>query len=194
MRKVELSSEVLRIGSPPSSLPCTIKGTQVHALYSPTVGANIISSECAFCHLRDELLVQTDKTFKTSSGEILEAYGTLQNVSIRHEDVEVILDFHIFDIQDIDLLVRKPIEKFLTNALTQNKLDVHPGKETISVQIAKATNSMTEPSLDSEPIEEVKGILLIDSPKSLLEKDVEEFIKEDDEPTEPIYIRVRDSP
>ena len=47
---------------------------------------------------------------------------------------------------------------------------------------------MTEPSLDSEPIEEVKGILLVDSPESLLEKDVEEFIKEEDEPTEPIYI------
>ena len=111
-------------------------------------------------------------------------------MSIRHEDAEVILDFRIFDIQDFDLLVGQPIEKFLTNALTQNKLEVHPGKETISVQIAKATNSMTEPSLDSEPIEEVKGILLIDSPKSLLEKDVEEFIKEEDEPTEPIYIYI----
>ena len=47
---------------------------------------------------------------------------------------------------------------------------------------------MTDSSLDSKPIEEVKGILLIDSTKSLLEKDVEEFIKEEDEPTEPIYI------
>ena len=132
-------------------------------------------------------MVQTDKTFQTPSGEILEAYGTLQNVSIRHEDVEVILDFHIFDIQDFDLLVGQPIEKFLTNAPTQ-KLEVHPEKETISVQIAKATNSMTEPSLDSEPIEGVKRILLVDSPESLLEKDVEEFIKEDDEPAEPVYI------
>ena len=196
LREMELSSEVLRISSPPSTLPCTIKGTQVETLYSPSVGANIISSECAFRHLRDEPLVQTDKTFQTSFGEILEAYGTLQNVSIRHEDIEVILDFHIINVQDFDLLVGQPIEKFLTNAPTQNKLEVHPGKETISVQIAKATNSMTDSSLDSKPIEEVKGILLIDSPKSLLEKDVEEFIKEEDEPAETtyIYIRVRDSP
>ena len=138
-----------------------------------SVGANIISSECAFRHLRDEPLVQTDKTFQTSSGEIQEAYGTLQNGSIRHEDVEVILDFHIFDVQDFDLLVGQPIMKFLANASTQNKLEVHLGKETISVQIAKSTNSMTKPSLDSEPIEEVKGILLVDSPESLLEKDAE---------------------
>jgi hypothetical protein len=52
---------------------------------------------------------------------------------------------------------------------------------------------MTEPSLDSEPIEEVKGILFVDSPKSLPEKDDEEFIEED-EPAEPIYISEFETP
>jgi len=51
LREMELSSEVLRITSPPSTLPCTIKGTQVDTLYSPTVRSNIISSECTFRHL-----------------------------------------------------------------------------------------------------------------------------------------------
>jgi len=170
LREMKLSSKVLWISCPPSTLSCTIKGTQVDTLYSPTVGANIISSECAFRHLRDEPLVQTDKTFQTSFGEILEACGTLQNVSIRHEDVEIILDFHMFDVQDFDLLIGQSIEKFLTDAPTQNKLEVHQGKETIYVQIARATNSMTEPSLDFEPIKEVKGILLVDSPESPYEK------------------------
>ena len=146
---MELSSEVLRISSPPSTLHCTIIGTQVDTLYSHIVRANIISSECTFHHLRDEPLVQTDKTFQTSSGEIQEAYGTLQNMSIRHEDVEVILDFHIFDVQDFDLLIGHPIEKFLTDASTQGMPEVRPGKETNSVQIATATNTMIEPSLDS---------------------------------------------
>ena len=115
-------------------------------------------------------------------------------MSIRHEDVEVILDFHIFDVQDFDLLVGQPIEKFLRNAPTQNKLEVHLGKETISVQIAKSTNSMTEPSLDSEPIEEVKGILLVDSPESLLEKDAERFIEEEDDYVEPVDISKFETP
>ena len=181
------------MSSPPSTIPCIIRGTSVDTLYSPTVGANIISSECAFRHLRDEPLVQTDKTFQTSFGGILEAYGTLQNVSIRHEDVEIILDFHMFDVQDFDLLIGHPIEKLLMDAPTQNKLGVHLGKETISIHIARAKNSMTEPSLNSEPIEGVKRILLVDSPESLLEKDVEEFIKED-EPTEPIYISEFETP
>ena len=52
-----------------------MNGTQVDTLYSPTVNANIISSECAFRHLQDEPLVQTDKTFQTSSREILEGIG-----------------------------------------------------------------------------------------------------------------------
>ena len=132
-RKMELSSEALQIRSPPSTLPCIIKGTQVDTLYSPTVRSNIISSECTFRHLWDEPLVQTDKTFQSPSGEILESYGTLQNVSIRHKDVEIILDIHMFNIQDFDLLIGRAIKKLLMDAPTQNKLEVHLGKETISV-------------------------------------------------------------
>ena len=69
MRELELIPEVLRINSPPSTIPFTLKGTPVDTLYSPTVGANIMSGECAFYLFEDELLVQTDKTFRTSSGE-----------------------------------------------------------------------------------------------------------------------------
>jgi len=61
-REAELSPEVLRINSPPSTIPCTIRGTPIDILYNTTVGANIISSECAFQLLGDEV-VQTDKTF-----------------------------------------------------------------------------------------------------------------------------------
>ena len=76
-REIELSPEILRISSPPSTIPSTIRGTPVDTLYSPTVGANIISGECAFYLFRDVPLVRTDKTFRTSSGEILEGGGIL---------------------------------------------------------------------------------------------------------------------
>ena len=56
-REVELSPEVLRINAPPSTIPCNIRGTPVDVLYCPTIGANIISSECAFQLLGDEPLV-----------------------------------------------------------------------------------------------------------------------------------------
>ena len=102
-------------------------------LYSPTVGANIISRECAFQLLGDEPLVQTDKTFQTSSRKILEGIGILQNVTVKHENVNVILDFHVFDVQDFDLMIGHPIEKFLMDASTQGKLDVRLGKENFLV-------------------------------------------------------------
>ena len=191
-REVELSQEVLRI--PPSTIPCNIRGTPVDVLYCPTVGANIISSECAFQLLGDEPLVQIDKTFQTSSREILEGIGILQNVTVKHENINVILDFHVFDVQDFDLMIGHPIEKLLMDAPTQGKLDVRLGKETFSVQISRATNSMAEPSLESEPIMEVTGILLFDSPESHLEKDAEKFIEEEDDPTEPIDISEFESP
>jgi len=54
-------------------------------------------------------------------------------VSITHEDIEVILDFHVFNIQDFDLMIRHPIEKLLVDAPTQNKLHVRLGKKTVDV-------------------------------------------------------------
>ena len=101
-REMELSPDVFRIDSPPSTIPCTIRGIPVDILYSPTIGANIISSECAFQLLGDEPLVQTDKTFQTSSRKILEGIGILQNVTVKHKNIDVILDFHVFDVQNFN--------------------------------------------------------------------------------------------
>ena len=115
-------------------------------------------------------------------------------MTVMHENVDVILDFHVFDVQDFDLMIGHPIEKLLMDAPTQGKLDVRLGKETFSVQISRAPNSLAKPSLDSEPIMEVTGILPFDSPESLHEKDAEECIEEVDDPTEPVDISEFESP
>ena len=53
---------------------------------------------------------------------------------------------------------------------------------------------MADPSLKYEPIEEVKGVFPVDSLESLLEKDAEKFIEEEDDSIEPVDLfRVRDS-
>jgi len=161
-REAELSLELLRVISPPSTIPCTIRGTLLDILYSPTIGANIISSECTFQLLGDELLIQTDKTFKTLSRKMLEGIGILHIVTVKHKNIDVILDFHVFGFQDFNLMIAHPIEKFLVDALTQGKLDVHLGKETFSVQISRAPQYLAEPSLDFEPIMEVTEILPFD--------------------------------
>ena len=115
-------------------------------------------------------------------------------MTVKHENIDVILDFHVFDVQDFDLMIGHPIEKLLMDAPTQGKLNVRLGKKPFSVQISKAANSLAEPSLDSEPIMEVTGILPFDSPESLLEKDAEKFIEEVDDPNEPVDISEFESP
>jgi hypothetical protein len=59
-------------------------------LYNPTVGANIMSNFVALTFLGNKTLAPTSKIFKSSFGSIVEGYGILQNVSVRHKDVEAV--------------------------------------------------------------------------------------------------------
>jgi len=115
-------------------------------------------------------------------------------VSIRHENIDVILDFYVFDVQDFDLLIGHPIEKLLMDAPTQGKIDVRLGKDTFSVQIARAANSMADSSLNYEPIEEVKRVFPVDSPESLLEKDAEKFVEEEDDSVKSVDLSEYETP
>ena len=65
-------------------------------LYSSTVGANLISDEFVLAFLGDELLVPTDRKLKRSVGSFVSSYGVIKNVSLRHDDVRVVIDFHVF--------------------------------------------------------------------------------------------------
>uniref|UniRef100_K3YMB3 Uncharacterized protein n=1 Tax=Setaria italica TaxID=4555 RepID=K3YMB3_SETIT len=105
-------------------------GTKVNALYNPTVGANIISSSYALTFLGYEPLAPIDKTFRSFSGDLLEWFRVLENMSIGHRGADAILDFHVFKVQDFDILIRHPTENFLLDAPTLGKLDVQLGKET----------------------------------------------------------------
>uniref|UniRef100_K3Y2I1 Uncharacterized protein n=1 Tax=Setaria italica TaxID=4555 RepID=K3Y2I1_SETIT len=96
---------------------------EVDALDNPTVGANIISSSLALTFLGDEPLAPIDRTFRSSSGDLLEEFGVLQSVSIGHRDVEAALDFHVFEVQDFDILIGHLIEDFLLDPPTLGKLD-----------------------------------------------------------------------
>jgi hypothetical protein len=71
----------------------------VEALYNPTVGDNIVSSEYAYKFLIDMPLAPTHKTLRTSDGELLKGCGILQNVSVKHENVDImLLMFSTFEI------------------------------------------------------------------------------------------------
>jgi hypothetical protein len=96
------------------------------------------------------------------------------------------LIFHVFDIENFDLKIGFPIEKFLTEVPTQGRLDFRVGKEVLSVKITGSKHGVIETSPDSEWIEEVKAIIPGEFPESFLDENNGDFIEEEAEPAEPI--------
>jgi hypothetical protein len=70
----------------------------VNALYNPTVRANIMSASFARTFLVNEPIASTNKTFRVGPRTRLEGLGILHNISLYHDNMEIILDFHVFDI------------------------------------------------------------------------------------------------
>jgi hypothetical protein len=59
--------------------------------------------------------------------------------------MEIILDFHVFDIQEFDILIGQPLEKLFTEPPKIGDLDIKLGKESFSIQVIRAKNSVLEP-------------------------------------------------
>jgi hypothetical protein len=116
-----LSSEPLQIITLSLTIQCFIQGTFGKALYNPTVGANIMAAYYVFTHL-EHSLVPTKKTLRKALGSILEGVGVIQDVHLRHDDLEVALDFHIFDVYGFDVLIGHPFEKLFLEAPDQESL------------------------------------------------------------------------
>ncbi len=108
LREGELSSESIQIRCPSSTIMCFIGGNLVCALYNPSVGANIMSATFALDCLGDKPLEPTVKTFRISTNSTTEGLGIISGVPTLRNNIEVILDFHVFDISDFDILIGHP--------------------------------------------------------------------------------------
>ena len=139
-----------------------------------------MSASYAFTHLENSL-VPTEKTLRIAPGSILEGVGIVHDVLVRHDDFEVALDFHIFDVYDFDILIGHPVEKLFLEAPLLGTIDFKLGRETFSLPISRAKNSPTELLPQPEPVEEVMAISPFEPSESSLEKDAELFIQEEDD-------------
>jgi len=102
-------------------------------LYNPTVGANIVSSGFALIDLGDKTLAPTNLSFRDVPWSIKKGQGVVYNVNIRHGDVVLTLDFHIFDGIGFDMLIGHPLETFFYDASNKGGLDVKIGKNKFSI-------------------------------------------------------------
>ena len=108
--EVKHFSEAIQILSPSTTIPCSLRGTNIEALHNPTVGTSIMSEFLAKNLLDDMPLVLTNKLFKSPSGLIFKCCGIVRAVPVIKDENEVHLDFHIYAILEFELLVGHPLD------------------------------------------------------------------------------------
>ena len=116
----------------------------MNVLYNPIVGINLMSASFASTYLGDEPLTLTNKTLRIAPRSRLEGLGILHNISLYHNNVEIILDFHVFDTKDFDILIGHPLEKLLVEPPPSGELDITLGRNTFLIPITRAKNSVAD--------------------------------------------------
>jgi hypothetical protein len=114
-KEARRTSEAIQISPTSMTIPCSIEGINVDALYDPTAMDYIIP-ECLMDTLMgNKPLTLTDTYFRSPLVLYFECRGIARDVPITIDKIEACLDFHIFDILDFDLLLGSPLEKLLTS-------------------------------------------------------------------------------
>ena len=139
-----MSCEAIRIQTPLYTLPCFIQRTTISILYSPTVGANIMSASFALSHLSNNPLLPTVRSLLIGPHSTIEGIGILHNVPVWYEKVEIALDFHVFEVQDFDILIGHPVEKLFQNISPLGTLDVTLRGRALSLPILRSKDSLAE--------------------------------------------------
>ena len=94
----ERSSEEIQIHTPSSTIHCKIQGTCVDVLYNPFVGANLMSTAFISAYLGEKSLAPIVKSLRSCPRTSLKGLGILHDTILYHRDIEVALDFHVFEI------------------------------------------------------------------------------------------------
>jgi hypothetical protein len=77
LEESELSTDIIRLNSPSTSIRCQIHREPFSTLYNLVVGINIMSASYAHDLLEYMLLTPTTKFLKSLSGHILSSLGIL---------------------------------------------------------------------------------------------------------------------
>ena len=119
-------------------------GMMVEVLYNPTVGVNIMSLTFESTFFDKEPLAPTIKTYEMAPHLRLEGLGILHDISLYHGQMEISLDFHVFDIKGFDVMIGHPLEQLFIEPPSSGDLNVKLGRDTFSIPITQAKNSMVE--------------------------------------------------
>ena len=147
-----MSLEAIRIQTPLYTLPYFIQGTAVFVLYSPTIGANIMSASFALSHLSDNPLLPTSRSLWVGPCSTMEGIRILHDVPVWYGKTEIAQEFHVFEVQDFDILIGQPIEKLFQIISSSGTLDVTLGGRAFSSPILRSKDSLAEPMPQEEQV------------------------------------------
>jgi hypothetical protein len=129
LEEIEHSTEDILILGPSSTIRCYIQGEMVDALYNPTVGVNLISASFTTNTLAISPHAPTSKALRVSPRTSLKVLGIVHDLPIHTEVSGLSLNFHIFEIQDFNIVIGQPIEKFLIEIPLSGNLDLRLGRD-----------------------------------------------------------------
>ncbi len=102
--------------------------------------------------------------------------------------------FHVFEIQDVDILIGLPIEQLLINTSRLGSLKITLGENEFSIPFSRARITLTDPLPEIESAEEVTAVSPHESPEALLEDEDPDFIKEEADPGETLDLPIMEPP
>ena len=148
----------------------------MNALYSPTVGANLMSDEFALAFKGNYKLTPIDRQLKRPSGSLTSSYGIITDVPFWV--VKVRLNFHIFEDLIFDFLIGHPLKALFKDVPKDGCLNIKLGKDILHIPVDRALKCSVEDLPTPEPIEEIIATSTFESFDSDLEEDIEKMSKE----------------
>ncbi len=153
-----------------------------------------MSESFTFAYLSDKVVTPMNKFFKHPNGNIIEEFGIVQDVPVCFEDREAILDYHVFEIRDFDILIGLPFEQLLINTPRLDSLKITLGGNEFSVPFSRTRIALTDPLPEIESADEVTAVPPHESLEALLEDEVSDFIKEEADPGETLDLPIMEPP
>jgi hypothetical protein len=158
LMEVKHSSKAIQILSPSTTIPCSLRGTNIEALYNPTIRTSIMSEFLVKNLLGNMPLVPTNKLFKSPLVLFFECCGIARAVPVIIDKIKVFIDFHIYAILEFHILIGYPLENLIQEKPSRGGLDEKLGTIASATPIPCPKSPKAKQQPNHNPFEAVKFI------------------------------------
>jgi hypothetical protein len=100
-----------------------------------------MSASFALSHLSDNPLLPTSRSLWIGPCSTMEGIRILHDVPVWYGKTEIAQEFHVFEVQDFDILIGHPVEKLFQNISPLGTFDVNLAGKAISLPILRSKDS-----------------------------------------------------